>query len=175
MQENSMQGKIILAMLSSAIVASSVTVLVMLSINFSLVDNRAETSPSGHFSAELVDLRLSIKQLQKTLSHPAMSNTAMSQTEMSSKASIQETPADSESLMMPDMVMVNPTEQQNKLFEELKNSLDQPLYIQNLNLDALVKSEDMLSLPKPLQMVIVSKAIKRFNDGEVDRMTFLGK
>lgn len=72
----------------------------------------------------------------------------------------------------PPMVMVNPTLEQNEVFQMLKARLDDPTYLSTLSLLELSQAEDLVKLPKALQLVLISKAIKQYNNGAVSKEVF---
>ena len=162
-----MKWKIILTIFGTALTASGITLLIMMTMNQKITHNTTESVNHKQLTNEITLLRKNIKSLQNQLAvterQPAIA-TAMNNS----------MPAEIQYSAEPDLVMVNPTLEQNTTFEHLKDLLDQPRYIETLKLDTLANSEAVTSLPKPLQMVIISKAIEKYNNGEVERMTFLG-
>lgn len=166
-----MQWKMILALLGTALTSSAVTVLIMLSMNIQSRENILHHGNDDSLMTEIRHLRDSVSLLQNNLTK--------NEDEKLNNSIINPVSSDASSVnaegTMPDLVMVDPTAEQNQTFEELKDLLDQPRYLESLNLDTLAKSEELTSLPKPLQMVLLSKAIQKFNNGEVDRLTFLGQ
>lgn len=73
----------------------------------------------------------------------------------------------------PKMVIVNPTHEQNQIFENLKRRLNDPVFLSSLSFAELIQMEEMKTIPEPLQQVILSRAIAKFNNGEIDEQTFL--
>lgn len=163
-----MKWKIILTIFGTALTASAITILMMMTINQKLTDTRVESVSNKQLTNEIKILHKDIKALKNRLLIAQRKPTNTSET-------IETIPVESQYSAVPDLVMVDPSAEQNKTFEYLKDLLDQPHYIESLKLDTLANSEDVTSLPKPLQMVIISKAIEKYNNGEVDRMTFLGQ
>lgn len=153
--------------------SSSITAFVITSVNYT--ENEISRTKEDKIIAMLGDLRSMVLTLHAKLDTAELqlqqtSNTLSDQPAYATTELTNMNPTE-----MPKMVMVDPTPQQNQVFEELKSLLDQPRYIESLNLDTLSKNEDLASLPKALQMVIISKAIEKFNKGEVDKNTFLSK
>jgi len=70
------------------------------------------------------------------------------------------------------VVSVHPTEEQNRIFYDLKSSLDDPNYVQGISMQKLINTDEMKLLPQVLQYVILSKAVERYNNGEIARDVF---
>ncbi len=73
----------------------------------------------------------------------------------------------------PPMVVVNPTPEQNETFQTLKIQLDDPSYVSSLNLQTFSQSPEIANLPEPLQLVLITKAIKQYNEGNITKEVFL--
>jgi len=73
----------------------------------------------------------------------------------------------------PKVLMVNPTPEQQQSYEELKIQLDDLNFISNLNLQEFSSLPEIQRLPKPLKIVLISKAIEQYNRGNISRDTFL--
>ena len=82
------------------------------------------------------------------------------------------TVASSGELPRPQVLMVNPTPEQNAIFEGLKQRFDDPAFVATLNLAELSQMEEVKALPSLLQKVILSKALAKLDRGEVDKTTF---
>jgi hypothetical protein len=73
----------------------------------------------------------------------------------------------------PRMIIVNPTPEQNARYESLKQRFDDPSFVKTLNLSELSQMEEMKGLPGPMQQMILSQAMERYNRGEVaDKKAF---
>ena len=70
------------------------------------------------------------------------------------------------------VITVSPTIEQNTVFENLKLRLSDPYFTQNLSMQGLIEMDEMKQLPQALQYVIMSKAVARYNNGEIDRNIF---
>lgn len=73
----------------------------------------------------------------------------------------------------PDMIIISPTPEQNLIYEGLKARLDDPSYSESLSLMELKTHPDMQQLDTTMQMLILNKAVKKFNDGEISKEVFL--
>ena len=73
----------------------------------------------------------------------------------------------------PDMIIINPTPEQNLVYEGLKSQLDDPSYLQNLSLMELKSLPEMQQLDGTMQMLILNKAVAKYNSGEISRDAFL--
>jgi len=74
----------------------------------------------------------------------------------------------------PNKVMVvNPTPQQNELYEALKQRLNDPSFTGNLTLAQLNNLPELQSLPGPMRFMIIGKAIEKYNRGEIVSPNFL--
>jgi len=74
---------------------------------------------------------------------------------------------------LPAMITVRPTPEQNNNYQLLKEQLNDPFIISNLSLSELMNRPEFLSLPAPMRDSIVSRAIEKFNGGEVEKDVFL--
>jgi len=81
--------------------------------------------------------------------------------------------ADNSLATRPGMIMVNPTFEQNETYEVLKAQLEDPYFISTLNISDLANSPELQTLPEVMRLSILSKAISKFNNGEVSRDTFM--
>ncbi len=66
----------------------------------------------------------------------------------------------------------NATTEQNRIYAEIKNRLEDPGYLQTLNLSELTQSEEVQSLPDGYQKMIYGIALEKYNAGEVPREIF---
>lgn len=74
----------------------------------------------------------------------------------------------------PQVLLVQPTPAQQENYEALKAKLDDVTFISTLNMQEFSSSPEVQSLPKPLQMVLLSKIIEQYSRGYISEKTFLG-
>lgn len=67
----------------------------------------------------------------------------------------------------PRLLRSSATPEQEASFRALKSRLDDPLFLQNLSLEKLQALHEFQSLPGELQLVLLSKAVDRYNSGEI--------
>lgn len=72
------------------------------------------------------------------------------------------------------VIFASPTPEQNAAFEDLKARLEDPLYLSALNLQAFSASLELQSLPEGLQLVLIQRAIDKYNSGYISGDVFLG-
>lgn len=70
-------------------------------------------------------------------------------------------------------VHVSPAEDQKQFFNDLMLMLDDPYLTQSLSMQKLVEMESMRKLPQALQYVVMSKAMKKYKNGEISKDVFL--
>jgi len=70
-------------------------------------------------------------------------------------------------------VHVSPTEDQSRFFNDLMLMLDDPYLTQSLSMQKLVEMDSMSKLPQALQFVVMSKAMKKYKNGEISKDVFL--
>lgn len=75
----------------------------------------------------------------------------------------------------PRILITSPTPEENENYEVLSAQLDDPVFLSSLNLQTFSASARLLALPEALQMVLIHKAIARYNSGGIDPETFLGQ
>ena len=68
--------------------------------------------------------------------------------------------------------MVNPTPAQQAVYDGMMLRFDDPSFVKTLTLAKLSQMEELKMLPRPLVMVIFSKALEKYNNGEVDKNSF---
>jgi hypothetical protein len=68
--------------------------------------------------------------------------------------------------------VVNPTPEQNKIFDDLVVQMDDVLFVENLTMKHLLEMDEMKKLPIELQYVILDKAITKYNAGLINREGF---
>ena len=125
--------------------------------------NRINLTPDRSIGATpVVNVAAPKRGVTQTAAVPKASNTVTST----------ELPSTSSESNRPRILMVNPTPEQSAIFEGLKQRFDDPLFVRNLNLADLSQMEEMKALPSLLQKAILSKALKKFDLGEVDKSTF---
>lgn len=64
-------------------------------------------------------------------------------------------------------ISVSPTAEQNKIFYNLKNRLDDPAFTQNLNIQEFLNMEEVKQIPQVLQYVLISKIIQKTKNGDI--------
>ena len=86
------------------------------------------------------------------------------------------TPAPGASAASPrsKMIIVNPTPEQSAYFETMKQRLNDPSYVKSMSL-AELDNNDLKALPPAMRQAILLLAVQKFNNGEVDKETFLPK
>lgn len=72
------------------------------------------------------------------------------------------------------MLMVNPTLEQSDAFEVLKLQLDDPAYLSALSISEFSQLPEVSGLPKLMRMSLISKAIKQYNNGLIEKEVFIG-
>ncbi len=70
--------------------------------------------------------------------------------------------------------IVNPTPEQNQTYEAYKTQLDDPLFLQSLNLQAFASLHEVSTLPEPMKLALIGKAIEQYNQGNISEEVFLG-
>lgn len=73
----------------------------------------------------------------------------------------------------PRLLVVDPTPEQQEIYDRFDKRLDDPAYLQTLNIEDLLGSAEFKAMPEPLQKLVLNKAADKFNRGEIDRETFL--
>lgn len=73
----------------------------------------------------------------------------------------------------PKMIIVNPTHKQNETYGVLKAKLEDPYFLSTLNINDLASMPELQTLPEVMQLSIMSKAITKFNNGEIDKDVFM--
>lgn len=66
----------------------------------------------------------------------------------------------------------NATPEQDRIYVEIKNRLEDPDYLQALDLRELTESEEVQSLPEGYQKMIYGIALEKYNTGEANRDAF---
>ncbi len=72
----------------------------------------------------------------------------------------------------PTITMVSPTPEQQAVYDNVMQRFDDPSFVRTLTMANLTHMEELSTLPQPLVMLILSKALEKYNNGEVDRSKF---
>ncbi len=72
-----------------------------------------------------------------------------------------------------DILLVDPTPEQQALYEAFDKRLDDPEYLRTLSMKDLLESEELNLIPDALRRLIISKAVAKVNEGTINLETFI--
>jgi len=72
-------------------------------------------------------------------------------------------------------IIVNMTPQLYKNFHKLDDQLNDPSISSTISLAEFSNSEEILSLPRPLAIALISKLVKQYNEGKISREVFMAQ
>lgn len=81
-------------------------------------------------------------------------------------------PATTKKLSRPRILISNPNPKQYETFTALKAQFNNPDFLRSLNFQQLQSMDEMQSLPQELRLIILGKAIEKYNIGELDASLF---
>lgn len=70
--------------------------------------------------------------------------------------------------------IVNPTPEQNENYEVMKANLDDPNFLYGLSLQEFASTHEVSTLPEPMKLALLQKAVKQYHLGNISQETFLG-
>lgn len=74
---------------------------------------------------------------------------------------------------LADILLVDPTPEQQALYEAFDKRLDDPEYLRTLSMKDLLESEELNLIPDALRRLIISKAVAKVNEGTISLDAFI--
>jgi len=71
-------------------------------------------------------------------------------------------------------IFVNISPIEREIFQVIQTRLDDPSFYSTVNLNEFTNSDELQSLPETLQLILLSKALRLYNQGYIDHETFTG-